>query len=121
MERQHDAATAQFAERHDRQQHAERAVEFSGIAHRVEVRAEQKGLGFFVRRGESPDQISRGILAHAEPRFAHPRPDEFVCPAHGRRQERPRQRAALVGHLSELGEFADELVRGAGHADQLPR
>ena len=118
--RQRDATATQFGERDDRQHHAERTVKTSGVAHRVEVRAEQQRAG--ARRSgrfEATDEITHGVFAGRETGGAHPRSDERVGAPHRGREKRARELAGLVGDLGEFGEVTAEELSGGVH--QLPR
>ena len=122
-------ASPQFRQHHDRQKHSQRPVESTGIAHGVEVGADQQGLGFgvwrlgFSFRGFEPsDQVASLVLANGEAGLAHPTADELVRALHRRGQKRPRQPARLIRHPAELVEHPDEfLLLCLSHRGQLPR
>ena len=93
--------------------HAEHAVVFARVAHRIEVRAQhQTGQGrpfTFV----APDRIARSVETRAHPRVAHPLQDELVGRALLRREVHAGE---CVGLFRTSGQCvaAFENARGRG-------
>ena len=102
-------------------QHAERPVEGAGVAHGVQVRAEQQRPGLGVGAREAPDEVARRVDAHLEARRRHPAADERVGPRHGRRREAAGQAPRLLAHRRELAAARHDLRGGHGAAGSVKR
>jgi hypothetical protein len=119
-ERERDFPPTELGERHDRQEHPERAVEAARIADGVEVRPQQERAGSCAGGAiEAANQVARGIFVGGETGVAHPVGDAGVGAAHRRREKRARKFARLVGDAGELVEITTEKFRAGVH--QLPR
>ena len=116
VERQFHAAFTERLHGGEGGEHAQRAVVFPGVAHGVEVRAEQQRFRAALRGFPAAEQVEGRVHAHLQPGLAHPGGDEFVRVAHGGRGERAREAAALVADLRErLAAAQDELGELAVH------
>jgi len=98
-----DALPVQMLDARNSEEYAQCAVECAGVAHRVQMRAEQEDFrvrfwrrlwvldfGFWaldVRlwtfRGVVAEQVANGIFAHGHSRLAHPPAGQIVGTAHG--------------------------------------
>jgi hypothetical protein len=69
--------------------------------------------GFGVTPGASPEskEIESRILAHLQTGITHPKANEFVRAAHGRRCERARETPRLFANRAELVTPTHQLPR----------
>ena len=102
-------------------EHAERPVERAGVAHRVEVGAEQQRARVRVRAGQVADEVAGGVDPDGHPGLPHPAADERVGALHRRASEAAREPALLVADPRELATARDDLRREVVHGAQLPR
>ena len=100
--------------RRDGSDHTERAVVLAGVAHGVEVRAEQQRA--FAQTLVAPAQVADVVTGDRHAGLAHPVPHQLVRSAHRIGGERPGDYARLVCAFGQVMAALDDDPRQRGHA-----